>query len=463
MKNLWNNPFLNRWRYIYLLCDFVSFGVGWFVFSVVRYFILPKEWDVSLWEWLMYPQALVGQAVVPLVMVFILAFAGLYNRRELTRRTRGEEIAAAFGCCFVGMMLMYLIVLVNDPIPERAANYELMLTLLGCLFIPEAVVRYILTRRLRHSLAKGKFMLRAILVGRPDERKRMSSKLKSRPEMGWFTVCGGCTLPEAEDMAKALDAEVVILASESKDPQFTAKALSSLYSLGIPVYVSPKCYHHIDLRVNYNTVAGEKLVNANGEVLTPFNSNCKRSIDILLSTTALALIWPVMLAVAIAVKREDKGPVIYSQKREGRYGREFTIYKFRTMRIDSESDGRPRLSSKNDSRVTKIGHWLRKYRLDELPQLWNILRGDMSVVGPRPERKYFAAQLRRLKPQYILIQHLRPGLTSLGSVKYGYASNVNEMLKRFDIEMMYLRNISVLMDFKILFYTVRTVISGKGV
>lgn len=188
----------------------------------------------------------------------------------------------------------------------------------------------------------------------------------------------------------------------------------------------------------------------------------KRALDIIISILVLVLGFPLYLFTAIMVKRSSKGPIFYKQERIGQFGVPFNIYKFRSMYTDSEVTG-PQLSSENDSRITPWGHTMRKYRLDEIPQFYNVLKGDMSLVGPRPEREYFIKQIVKIAPHYIHLQKVKPGITSLGQVKYGYAQSPEEMAKRLKYDILYIENMSIYLDIKILFYTIRTVISGEGV
>ena len=183
--------------------------------------------------------------------------------------------------------------------------------------------------------------------------------------------------------------------------------------------------------------------------------------DIVVSALSLIVLSPVLAAIAIAVKCDSKGPAIYRQQRIGLHKKPFMINKFRTMRIDAEDCG-PALSRHDDPRITPLGHFLRKYRLDELPQFWNVLIGDMSLVGPRPEREYYIRQIIARHPAYSLIHQVRPGITSWGMVKYGYASDVDQMLERLEYDLLYIENVSLGVDLKILFYTVSTVVTGKG-
>jgi lipopolysaccharide/colanic/teichoic acid biosynthesis glycosyltransferase len=179
-----------------------------------------------------------------------------------------------------------------------------------------------------------------------------------------------------------------------------------------------------------------------------------------LAALALVLLTPLMVVVASGVAR-TKGPVFFRQERLGRQGKTFNILKFRTMRSDAETAG-PQLSSEDDPRITKVGRVLRKYRLDEIPQFWNVLVGDMSIVGPRPERAFFAQQIIERAPQYRHIYKVRPGITSWGMVRFGYASTVDEMIRRMEYDLLYIENMSWRNDLKVLLYTVWTVLKGRG-
>ncbi|HTA27243.1 MAG TPA: sugar transferase, partial [Bacteroidia bacterium] len=196
-------------------------------------------------------------------------------------------------------------------------------------------------------------------------------------------------------------------------------------------------------------------------ILEPKQVILKRAFDIAVSLFCLIILSPVYLIIAIIIKLTSKGPVFYSQERIGLHGKPFTIYKFRSMAHGAEKNG-PALSSKDDNRITKVGKFLRKTRLDELPQFLNVLIGTMSIVGPRPERKFFIEQIIQKAPQYTHLQKIKPGITSWGQVKYGYAENVEQMVRRMKYDLLYLENISFLLDMRILIYTVLIVMQGRG-
>lgn len=188
----------------------------------------------------------------------------------------------------------------------------------------------------------------------------------------------------------------------------------------------------------------------------------RRGFDIIFSGTSLLALSPLLAVLAIVVKRGSKGPVIYRQERIGMHGRPFMICKFRTMAEESEPDG-PVLSFDGDPRVNRVGKFLRRYHLDELPQLWNVVKGDMSVVGPRPERAYFIDQIKERDPRHRRVLDVRPGLSSWGMVNCGYASDVDKMVERLQYDLDYLDRRSPLFDLKIMIYTIKTIVKGKGI
>ena len=197
--------------------------------------------------------------------------------------------------------------------------------------------------------------------------------------------------------------------------------------------------------------------------MNAFERNVKRIGDCIVAAVLMIVFSPLFLICYIAVKREDGGPAIFRQERIGRFGRPFYIYKFRSMRLDAESMGPQLYKGGRDPRLTKVGKFLREHHLDELPQLWNVFCGDMAFIGPRPERKYFIERIVRKAPFYYLLHNVRPGITSLGMVKYGYAGSVDEMIERLEYDILYYENMSLILDITILIYTVKTVFTGKGI
>lgn len=195
--------------------------------------------------------------------------------------------------------------------------------------------------------------------------------------------------------------------------------------------------------------------------VSPHSLNLKRTVDVIVAVFGLIVMSPVFAIIWIAIRLEDRGPAIFRQERVGYKGKIFTIYKFRSMRMDAESDGIPHLCSKEDDRTTKVGRFLRDHHLDELPQLWNVIRGDMSFVGPRPERQYFVEQISAINPDYRLLYDLRPGLFSEATLYNGYTDTMEKMLERLRMDLEYRRKRTLWLDIRIIWLTITSILSGK--
>jgi lipopolysaccharide/colanic/teichoic acid biosynthesis glycosyltransferase len=197
--------------------------------------------------------------------------------------------------------------------------------------------------------------------------------------------------------------------------------------------------------------------------MNAFEKEVKRMLDFFLATVCLILFSPLFLACYIAVKRDHDGPVIFKQERIGRFGRPFYIYKFRSMRVDAESDGPHLCSDNRDKRLTKTGRFLRAHHLDELPQLWNIFTGDMAFIGPRPEREHYIKMILEKDPRYVCLYQIRPGITSMATLYNGYTDSLDKMLKRLEMDLDYLKHRSWWLDAKILGLTFLKIMFGKKI
>lgn len=268
-------------------------------------------------------------------------------------------------------------------------------------------------------------------------------------------------MSELNGLVNAGQVSRVILLPEPEGLKHTATLIGKLLPLEIGIYLTPDLQSLLVSRPRFDDVVGEPLVDITKPNMTPLTSNCKRTADVVVSALALIILSPIFLLLAIAIKCDSRGSILYRQERIGYHKKPFMILKFRSMRCDAEASG-PELTTVDDPRVTRLGKVMRKYRLDELPQFLNVLRGEMSLVGPRPEREHYIRQILERAPYYSLVHQVRPGITSWGMVKYGYASNVDEMVERLRYDLIYLENVSLPVDMKILFHTISTVLTGKG-
>lgn len=453
-----------RQRLQYIVSDYVTCNIGWLIFNVVRYCSLPPYYKPpTLAEFLLHDHNIVlGQCLIPLMMLCIYALSGFYNHPGI--KSRLDQIINTATCSLTGMLIIFFVVLINDNVPERLRNYELMAMLWLLLFVPTWIMRVIINNARVRARHRGEGLIRAVVVGSKADADRLADRLRQAHTGSDFDISASVE-PDDASVTRAIanyNPRALILALDHSSPYDSVKQISRLLATGIDVYVPLDLYHLVVSNPRVTSIAGEPLINLSAPGISPATANLKRVGDVVLSALALIILSPVYAALAIAVKRDSPGPVFYRQRRVGYRNREFNIIKFRTMYVDAEAAG-PALASADDPRVTRFGRVMRKYRLDELPQFWNVLRGEMSLVGPRPERRHYIDLIVKRAPHYCLIHRVRPGITSWGMVKYGYAASVDNMIERLRYDMIYLENISLGVDLKILFYTIRTVVTGRGV
>lgn len=467
-----------RQRIKYVIGDYISTNIAWLLFNIVRFYFLDKnavEYG-SLSTFLNSQQLLIGQIVIPLIMIIIFFLSGYYNKVFL--KSRLQEIITTFSTSFIGMIIIYFIILINDQIPDRFDNYELMTILFSFMFGTTYLTRFIITQIATHNIHNRKWAFNTVIIGTSQTAIKLEEKLRTSKKSMGFNIIGYVNTYDYDEpkklnlpiynidqlpiLCQELDIKNLIIIPHRHGLKATMELINKLFPLDLPMYISPDLYHLLTSKVRVSNVVGEPLVDISKAEMSESTLNIKRLSDIIVSVISLIIISPLLLILAILIKRDSSGPIIYKQRRIGYHKIPFYIYKFRSMKVDAEING-PTLSTLDDPRITKIGKIMRKYRLDELPQFWNVLKGDMSLVGPRPEREYYIKQIITKAPYYSLIHQVRPGITSWGMVKYGYASTVDEMINRLKYDILYIENVSFIVDLKILFYTIHTVFTGKGI
>lgn len=452
-------------------------NLAWFGYNCVRYCFGAVQGQPSFAGFMSSPMTVVGQIVFPLAMMAVYCLSGYYN--EVFRKSRVQELMLSLTTAAINSLMIFFVALINDLVLDRKSNYEMLLVLFIMLFLMVYVVRAFITGHASHCIKSRRWSSPTLVVGcgkaAIDRVRRMEHMHNS---LG-YDVVGYVAIPGEEPVAQAdkpvygldglddtcarLGIKELIVVPTVSDQSRVLSVINRLFVLNLPIKIAPDRYNVLRSRVRLSDLCGDPLIDISGSSMSESGKNIKRCVDVLASLALMTVLLPVYAIVALLVKIDSPGPAFYSQQRVGLHNRPFRIHKFRTMVADAEAAGQPQLSSANDPRVTRIGRVLRKYRIDELPQFWNVFRGDMSLVGPRPERQYYVDRILEVEPAYSLVHQIRPGITSMGMVKFGYATTVDEMVERANYDLLYLENMSLLNDLKILVYTVKIVVTGKGV
>lgn len=450
--------------------DWATCGLSWGVFYYLRKTRIEQV-DFSVNESFYY-----GLAFIPVAWLFLYLMQGTYN--DVRRLHRMKILNLTFLGTAMGSLGIFFLFLLDDQIVEYRQYYQSVFLLFILQFTFTFIPRIFLVSYIVRRIHQRKTGFNTLIVGGSDKAVDIYKEITELPKgtghsfVGFININGIDRLLESElpylghidDVEQVLrdyDIEEVIIALESVEHVKLKKIISRLEGGDVRIKILPDMYDILSGTVEMSNIFGALLISVNSEVMPVWQRMFKRFIDVVASTIALILLTPLFIVLAILVKLSSPGPIFFRQQRIGKNGNPFMIIKFRTMYINSEKNG-PQLSSANDPRITKIGRFMRKFRLDEFPQFFNVLVGDMSLVGPRPERQYYIDQIVVVEPQFLELTKVRPGITSWGQVKYGYAESVDQMLDRMKYDLLYLKNRSLSLDFKIMLYTILIIFRGAG-
>ena len=411
----------------YLLADLISSELIWLCFLGFRWMVY-EDWFSSVTEMLIPAfNFWLPMIIYPLICLVIYYLSGYYLRP--LQKPLWREFLRTFFSAIVISLLFFFIIIIDDQVEDYHRYWGSLAVLFGLQFVLSYIPRLMIT-----LLSRRRGVIRTKTIHSAEE---------------------------ADHLIAGDQDEVIIDLPEGYTDRQLYELIAHLYPLSCEISMVPRVYDMLTGAARIGQIDRPSLIRITENHMSDSELCIKRAFDIVSSALGLILLSPLFGLIALQVKFSSKGPVLYSQERIGLYGLPFRIYKFRTMR-DKAEEGLPQLTLDNDPRITKIGHWLRKYRLDELPQLWNILRGDMSIVGPRPERPYFIEQIMTEAPYYCLLYKVRPGLTSWGPIRVGYTDTIEKMIERLNCDIVYVENMSVLLDLKIMFFTIGVIIHGKG-
>ncbi len=468
---------LSKYKYLYPTFDFISAFIAWNLFVAFRKTVpVPNLFEFILPPW-NSSTLILSNIILPLFWVLLYYISGYYNKP--LRKTGLEDLFNTIVQSLIGVCLLFFLFLPKVYFGKYQSYYKLFFLLLFFQILVTFLIRIGITSYITRLKINGRIFFRTILIGRIHRIALIKTELEEKYPahshlfIGYIPVDNipnDFIIRDLDQLGKIsnihdiiIDHQIedVIIVLDENDIEIYKHILVSLNSSHVELKVNPELFPIIKGNVNISSLFQYPLINISRDLLPLWKSILKNFLDIFGALLCITLALPICLPLILVIKFTSEGPVIFYQDRIGKFGKTFKIIKFRSMFQNAEANG-PQLATKNDLRITKVGKFMRRLRLDEIPNFINVLKGDMSLVGPRPERKFYLDQIVERAPEYNRLLQVKPGVTSWGQVKYGYAENIDEMIRRMQYDLLYIENMSLYVDLQILVRTVLIILKGRG-
>lgn len=466
-----------RQTFKYVLWDWFASFVSWILFFCYRKKIENPDVfndisvvynDENFWF---------GIAFIPIAWLFLFLLSGSYSKVYF--RSRVRELGQTILVTLIGTVVLFFAMILDDHITNYKTYYTLFVMLYMLQFTLTYLGRLVITTITAKRVHRGELGLNTLIIGSNGNACAIYEEIAGQKFSAGNIIVGFVNvfdkdvykvekyiphLGSYKDMADVIrkyDIKEAIIAIERSETETIEKILMMLENTDVTVKIIPLMHEFVFGAVKQEGIWHASLIQITPEPMPIWQQVAKRMFDVIASVMVIVLLSPVYIFTAIMVKRSSPGPIFYKQERIGQHGKPFNMLKFRSMYVNAEDMG-PQLSTDDDPRITKWGKFMRKVRLDEIPQFFTVLGGKMSIVGYRPERQYYIDQIVQKAPHYRMLLRVKPGITSWGEVKFGYASTVDEMVERLKYDILYIENMNLAVDTKILIYTALIVIQGRG-